>query len=185
MGGGRILAAVCDGDLEPIKALVVDRGANEYGRGAGVAALALLAAWAEVPHESVVTAFLWLAREGLEREPSRVWNSLAVESANIEALSLFPDLRRAYADGLIDPRSMHPSELDEVEAASRGSVLEATRERWPPIDDVVEETAWWARYRRSPEPRVAAEPYQPAPKIGRNEPCHCGSGKKFKKCCGR
>ena len=23
-----------------------------------------------------------------------------------------------------------------------------------------------------------------APKVGRNEPCHCGSGKKFKKCCG-
>ena len=23
-----------------------------------------------------------------------------------------------------------------------------------------------------------------APKIGRNEPCHCGSGKKYKKCCG-
>lgn len=22
-------------------------------------------------------------------------------------------------------------------------------------------------------------------KIGRNEPCHCGSGKKFKKCCGK
>ena len=21
-------------------------------------------------------------------------------------------------------------------------------------------------------------------KIGRNEPCHCGSGKKYKKCCG-
>lgn len=24
-----------------------------------------------------------------------------------------------------------------------------------------------------------------SPKIGRNEPCHCGSGVKFKKCCGR
>jgi SEC-C motif domain protein len=23
------------------------------------------------------------------------------------------------------------------------------------------------------------------PKIGRNDPCHCGSGKKYKKCCGR
>jgi uncharacterized protein len=23
-----------------------------------------------------------------------------------------------------------------------------------------------------------------APKIGRNEPCPCGSGKKFKRCCG-
>ena len=24
-----------------------------------------------------------------------------------------------------------------------------------------------------------------APKVGRNDPCHCGSGRKFKKCCGR
>jgi SEC-C motif-containing protein len=23
-----------------------------------------------------------------------------------------------------------------------------------------------------------------APKVGRNDPCSCGSGKKFKKCCG-
>ena len=26
---------------------------------------------------------------------------------------------------------------------------------------------------------------RPSPKIGRNEPCPCGSGKKFKKCCGK
>ena len=26
--------------------------------------------------------------------------------------------------------------------------------------------------------------FRAAPKTGRNEPCHCGSGKKFKKCCG-
>ena len=25
---------------------------------------------------------------------------------------------------------------------------------------------------------------RPEPKVGRNEPCPCGSGKKFKKCCG-
>lgn len=24
---------------------------------------------------------------------------------------------------------------------------------------------------------------RPVPKLGRNEPCHCGSGKKYKKCC--
>ncbi len=29
------------------------------------------------------------------------------------------------------------------------------------------------------------QPDQPPPKIGRNEPCPCGSGKKFKKCCGK
>ncbi len=33
---------------------------------------------------------------------------------------------------------------------------------------------------------VTPEQYiREAPKIGRNEPCSCGSGKKYKKCCGR
>jgi len=28
-------------------------------------------------------------------------------------------------------------------------------------------------------------PVKVEPKIGRNEPCPCGSGKKYKKCCGK
>jgi SEC-C motif-containing protein len=31
---------------------------------------------------------------------------------------------------------------------------------------------------------VAAPPVRAAPKVGRNDPCPCGSGKKHKKCCG-
>ena len=182
--GGRILAAVCDGHLEPIQALAVDRSANAYGRSAGVNALALLAAWAEVPRESVITSLLWLVREGLEREPSQVWNSLAADSADIEALPLFPELRRAYDDGLIDPQYMDPSELDRVEAADRGRLLEETRERHPPIDDVVAATAWWGRVDDAAPYTVPAGPYRASPKVGRNDPCPCGSGKKFKKCCG-
>jgi preprotein translocase subunit SecA len=30
-----------------------------------------------------------------------------------------------------------------------------------------------------------AEPIKAQPKVGRNDPCPCGSGKKYKKCCGR
>jgi SEC-C motif-containing protein len=33
--------------------------------------------------------------------------------------------------------------------------------------------------------REGPAPVINAPKIGRNDPCPCGSGKKFKKCCGR
>ncbi len=33
---------------------------------------------------------------------------------------------------------------------------------------------------------VGNEPYvREQPKVGRNDPCPCGSGKKFKKCCGK
>lgn len=41
---------------------------------------------------------------------------------------------------------------------------------------------WYYKDGRVLGPRqVRAE----GPKIGRNDPCHCGSGKKYKKCCGR
>jgi hypothetical protein len=37
----------------------------------------------------------------------------------------------------------------------------------------------------SQEPRVPITPFKRTePKVGRNDPCPCGSGKKFKKCCG-
>ena len=37
-----------------------------------------------------------------------------------------------------------------------------------------------------PKPQDAPKPVKrDMPKVGRNEPCPCGSGKKFKKCCGR
>ncbi|MCH2173578.1 SEC-C domain-containing protein [Myxococcota bacterium] len=37
----------------------------------------------------------------------------------------------------------------------------------------------------SHDPSVSRTPYvRDQPKTGRNDPCHCGSGKKFKKCHG-
>jgi preprotein translocase subunit SecA len=30
-----------------------------------------------------------------------------------------------------------------------------------------------------------AKPIRSGPKVGRNDPCPCGSGKKYKHCCGR
>lgn len=32
--------------------------------------------------------------------------------------------------------------------------------------------------------KLVQEPYRAAERIGRNDPCTCGSGKKYKKCCG-
>ena len=192
--GARILAAVCDGDLEPITRLVLNRDADDFSRGVAVAALALLAVWAEVPRDTILDHFAWLAREGLERQPGYVWGALAAESADIEALAAFPDLRRAYDKGFIDPQVIGRSELDEVEASPRGDYFERMRDRYPPIDDVAEATSWWARFgkvassQRAKELAALAasgdfgddgpvEPYRAPVKVGRNEPCPCGSGK--------
>jgi hypothetical protein len=136
-----------------------------------------------------------------------VWDCLAADSADLEALELFPELRRAFGEGLIDPNYIGESELDDVEGMPRGVVARQTRERQPPIDDVARATAWWARRsadgrddegddepwpgaedewdENSDELAVVTEPYRAPTKIGRNQPCPCGSEKKYKKCCGR
>jgi hypothetical protein len=175
---------------------VLNRGADEFSRGVAVAALALLAVWAEVPRDTILDYFVWLAREGLERQTNYVWGALAAESADIEAIGVFPDLRRAYDEGFIDPQVIGRSELDDVEGSPRGAVLERMKDRHPPIDDVAAATSWWARFgrlassRRAEELALAAagdgpiDPYRAPKKVGRNEQCPCGSGKKYKKCCG-
>ena len=126
--GKRFLASVCDGNLEPIKQLVQNRAAEEYCRGAAVEALALLAIWGEVPRQPIEEYFAWLSRQGLSREPNPVWNSLCSACLDLEALGVFPELRRAYDDGLIEVECISREEVDEVEAGPRGKWIERQRE---------------------------------------------------------
>jgi uncharacterized protein len=46
--------------------------------------------------------------------------------------------------------------------------------------------AYWLPFRKKREPGVTPDSFHfgGSPKVGRNAPCPCGSGKKFKKCCG-
>src|SRR5690606_29865155 len=64
----------------------------------------------------------------------------------------------------------------------------------PLIMDVYNNTRLWANCGHTPKEmmdmsrEVGSEPFNQqrrVTKIGRNEPCPCGSGKKYKKCCGR
>jgi preprotein translocase subunit SecA len=43
---------------------------------------------------------------------------------------------------------------------------------------------WWNLDRFTHEPLCQNPGERHAEKVGRNEPCPCGSGKKYKKCCG-
>jgi preprotein translocase subunit SecA len=49
----------------------------------------------------------------------------------------------------------------------------------PKASDVVSEAA------AAQEAQAKARPVRSGPKVGRNDPCPCGSGKKYKQCCGR
>lgn len=80
-------------------------------------------------------------------------------------MPLFSELRRAYDDGLIGPQHMDPAELDHIEAAPRGQVLEETQERHPPMDDVVIATAWRAPFDEEAPSTMLAEPHRASPTL--------------------
>lgn len=44
--------------------------------------------------------------------------------------------------------------------------------------------AYWLEHRSNPPSRSPSVPVRREHNVGRNAPCPCGSGKKFKKCCG-
>src|SRR5262249_24597588 len=67
---------------------------------------------------------------------------------------------------------------EEREKRGRGIYSSRAPLRAPRFEDEEEyEDDWFD------EPPVAQPAVRAAPKVGRNDPCPCGSGKKFKKCC--
>jgi preprotein translocase subunit SecA len=69
-------------------------------------------------------------------------------------------------------------EFDEQNAANRTQDLEATH---PAASGMADATA-----STEDENPGNEEPFKrKAPKVGRNDPCTCGSGKKYKQCCGK
>ena len=120
----------------------------------------------------------------------------------------------AYVEGAIDyiAETHHPAKRDDFD--HEGAAVWARSAAWKDLEIVESENAgddegiveFKARYvqegntithhERSrfkridgrwfyDDGRMITEPVKRAsPKLGRNDPCHCGSGKKFKKCCG-
>lgn len=69
------------------------------------------------------------------------------------------------------------------------SLTETPQQRETLTAAIPASVAWiyrfWLPYRQALHERMVAKTYQREhPKTGRNDPCPCGSGKKFKKCCG-
>ncbi len=107
------------------------------------------------------------------------------------AVFLIDDVARAY-DALQNSPQTHPSRNDPWQFYDPKTIA-LRQERWADEDRKVLERQ--ARLDSGQEPAGGGyideddgfshpETYiRPTPKIGRNDPCPCGSGKKYKKCC--
>lgn len=170
----RVLASVSGGDMGPMVAMAKNASLNEFVRSAAMGAMVCLFVEGVRTREEVIAAFRDLYRSGLERERSYVWANLISETSSIHAQSLMEDIRRAFADGLVEETAIDLDDVDRYMAMDEAAALARLRERnhYRFIDDVIAATGWWE----------SATP--PPDDVRRNDPCPCGSGMKFKRCCG-
>jgi Protein of unknown function (DUF1186)/SEC-C motif len=200
-----VFASVYDGNPAPLHGLIENDEANEYVRDAAIKAIAGLERSAQMPHAEVIEYFRSLFHGRLQRTPSFAWDGLVCTVADLPAPELLEEVRQAYAEGLVDESVADLKSIEQDLAAPKPR----HREGRSLITDAISEMEHWACFhpedswsKKQPEietPKslqptpappppseyVAPQPLVREPKIGRNDPCPCGSGKKHKKCCGK
>jgi hypothetical protein len=202
----QILAGVFDGDPQPLCDLVIDAGVDGFVREAALKALAFLAFEARIDRRAFEAFLLRFDEARLAPADDDVmWHAWMTAVAALGVATLEPRVRSAFADGRISPDWCDEDDFDELLQAAIARPNDRTRlepEQMGYIEDTVvalenfsesdddfaagpfaddeddsEDAIWPSRV----EPGIPAEnPYRD---VGRNDPCPCGSGKKFKKCC--
>ncbi len=191
-GMGRCLGSVYRGDDAPMRTFAMDESRNIYVRLAIVDALIVRALEGDATPNDVAEFVFSLAQQaavalnfasGTRRRNDprskypEYFNMLVSLLAELGATHYWPAIEQWEIDGLIAPMNGDMASLRETIFASEDD-RRARMHKPYYVRDTVEEMSWWACF-NEPETYVREQP-----KVGRNDPCPCGSGKKFKKCCG-
>jgi hypothetical protein len=194
----RVIAGTFDGDLQPVINAIEDKKADEFARSSLMSALVLIAQL-HASQRPVIEDYFRSFRQRCPKAPTDV---LTGWMDAIAALGL-EDMSEAVRD--VFDKDLIPQDycdfghfLEDLDATRKGSVSPANRRHQKLlITDAIDELSKWHCYsddflkqqkisKVDNALRVApwTEALKTTPeKLSRNDPCPCGSGKKFKKCC--
>ncbi len=189
-----ILVRCYDGsDLGYLEKLIETNGLDEIFRHLCLQTYHGLVLTGRVPRERLVE-FLAQHLAALEDQTPGDWDEwLCLTAAEMREPSLRPAIEKRLAVCAKRPRDFAVMTADDLRIIDKEDPARFLQQLFQDehFDDIAGKIETWAWFR--PEPpvrRPATLPWSPAatflrtePKLGRNEPCHCGSGAKYKKCC--
>jgi uncharacterized protein len=203
----QILISTFDGDVDLLHSVVEGADVDEFIRHAAITAIAYLTRIGRIPEADTRDWLRCLVTDMQPQDKCFVWIGWAECVADLGLPDLVPDAQRLFERGCINgeewkfpdflvelkrtldnPDPMAPFALrelkpftegiDELEGWYNSSEPGAPDESWDDDDDEEEETGSLPRAWSS-----SGGDRNPWRNVGRNDPCPCGSGKKFKKCC--
>jgi len=208
---GSILGSVSGGDLGPICELIEDEEADEFARAAGLQALGALCRAGQLSREKFSRILGEFFAGKLERNEGFVWTALADVCVVFGFSEHLEAVRQARVEGWVD---LEFDDWDHMEERMKSDRFDQSESRYYLlIEDMADTMRDWYCFtpeaafasddededgedlpddepsRNEPREEISpsdapSQPLQGVSKPGRNDPCPCGSGQKFKKCCG-
>jgi len=209
---GRILASVYDGDLQSIKSVVENANLNPWIRSAALDSFMVLWKEDVLSRDEVISYLKELIESKLEQTPGYVWDSIALIAYDLHPGELEDLLRQAIGKQLIAPMVLNAKSLTAcVKEDLNDAIKNKDKVVDGYIKEPIKELTWWLYpdeealdkgmeyaavavpiVEKKIEPGERSAPMgwrgntpvvNAKTKVGRNESCPCGSGKKYKKCC--
>jgi hypothetical protein len=203
-----LLASTFDGNLQDLNQIVTNQYLNEYARGAAIGAHMILYKYEILTREQ----FIKILREwfGLfVYDYSYIPSRLVDCCCQVHATELMPEVESYFQKDLIEPMYTNKKIIDKQFALPREEALKGLQKdtHLTYIDNCQEWMSWLFRNNGDDDEQEYADDCDddsagytincypeynkkhsdpqitPAKKVGANQPCPCGSGKKYKKCC--
>ena len=200
---GRCLASVCGDDIEPLKALFEDTQASHWARNAALDAMMVrvlegdgsrneLVAYLKDPGDAQAARLLDPETQKSELE---VIDSIVSVATDMGAVEMLAQINGWFDAGLVDLMFISKAEFEKEVSRPFQTYREAADIHAKGyVNDVQAEMGWWSGFIEEPVKKMTfnqttmiaptVKPVRTEAKVGRNDPCPCGSGKKYKKCHG-
>lgn len=189
----QMLARTCNGRIQDLQDLVEDSALNEYARSAAIDALVVLVGENRLTKTELGNYCLELLSEKLERRPSLIWDSVIYATCVIGVPDALPLIEAAHIKGLAEEFELGGRAVIDRQSSNptAGAILKSQIPFSSAEEEMKPFRSNWEKPQRDDKPKNLLavlnerKPFLPSaqPAIGRNEPCPCASGRKFKKCC--
>ncbi|MHB1034039.1 MAG: DUF1186 domain-containing protein [Pirellulales bacterium] len=209
----RVLALFDGQRLEVIDALIDNRDLNEYVRWEAAQSYVHMVRDGRLHRDEAVERLRRHLRTAIDEKDEDIASGVVCELLPFGPKEAIEDIKEAYELGLVDPTLVSLEDAEQSIADGEAGMLKELERCPPTgIEDTIAELRQWYAFREKPARPVVpeAQPLPPPPRplpprplpaagapaglaaervhsrgvrVGRNEPCPCGSGKKFKKCC--
>ena len=202
---GRIIASVYNGNTRLIYDVIENKEVDEYVRWQGINALVVLALQGILKREEVMTYLKNLLIEKGKEKDLEVMDGIINGLTDLYPEEAMEEIKWAYKNHLVDETIIGLDDILMDLSIGKEAYLENKKsdKHAQVIGDINDEMGWWHCFKENKKkfsqrlkstkidlnpkskPSNKANVIVKETKIGRNEPCPCNSGKKYKKCCGK